>query len=120
MKALLFTALCDLQESQPKRQQRLPAPAKLSNGVDAARGLVPESHRSGYGRSLREHRSPDRRGCHRRAPGREPERGGGTDPTAGEVGKADRPAESENEEGKATGTADGVKTGDYEIGGTQS
>ena len=47
MKALLFTALCDLQESQPKQQQRLPALAELSHGVEQTRGLVPESHRLG-------------------------------------------------------------------------
>lgn len=47
----------------------------------------------------------------------EPERGGGTHPAAGEAGKANCPVESEDEEGKAAGAADGVKAGDYEVGG---
>ena len=46
-------------------------------------------------------------------PGREPERGGGTDPAAREVGQANRPAESEDEKGKAAEAADGDSARDF-------
>ena len=50
------------------------------------------------------------------APGEEPERGCGAAPVAGEARKVDCPVESEDEEGKATRTADGVKARGYKIG----